>query len=260
MKKVLVPVLAGAVGLAAGYAMRGAPPATPPAVIEQQKTQAIQSAMTPVEGQVVHTFADEAQMREFAQRWQQRQLLLVRLAMLEGYWNNEQSTLNTVNQKIMADYNLDISKNYLLDSARKVILEQPAAAAGDAGAAAGTPPATPPAGGETVAYTFADEAAMETFARLWQQRQSIIVRMAVLKAYFDSEKAGMTDLEQGLIKDYHMDLAKQYTLDDQRRVLIERPAAPVDPSAPAAIPGQPAAPASPQQPGAPAPAQAPQQR
>jgi len=257
MKNVLGYVFAGIAGLGLGLALRGAPQRTPPAVVERAKTQAIQESMSPVEGPVVHTFADDEQMKSFAQRWQQRQGLLLRLAMLEAYWNNEQGTLNVINQKITSDYHLDTSKNYMLESERKVIVERPASPPAEGAAAPQTP--APAAGGtpaEVVAYTFPDEAAMESFAKLWQQRQSIIVRMAVLKAYWDSEKQSLGDVDQTFVKDYNMDMAKQYSLDEKRRVLIERPAPAPAPAAPAA--GQ-AAPGAPQA-GAPASSQTPHQR
>jgi hypothetical protein len=248
MKNALPLVLVGIAGIGVGFALRGAPQGTPPAVVEQAKTKAIEESMTPVEGTVVHTFASDDEMRAFAQRWQQRQALLIRQAMLEAYWNNEQSSLNAVNQRITNDYQLDSSKNYVLDSERRVILERPGAPGDDA-------PATPPAAGaeEKAVYTFPDQAAMESFAQLWQQRQSVIVRMAVLKAYWDSEKQALTDVDQAFMTQYHMDMTKQYTLDDKRRVLIERPAPAPSATTPATQPGASAPQATPA-----APAQTPQ--
>ena len=254
MKNVIAYVLTGVAGLGLGLALRGSPQRTPPAVVEHAKLQAIQEGMSPVEGPVVYTFADDEQMRAFGQRWQQRQGLVLRLAMLDAYWNNEQSTLNTVNQRITNEYHLDTSKNYMLNSDRRVIAERPAEAPMEQSAPAAPEGAAATPAAEIIAYTFPDEAAMESFAKLWQQRQSIIVRMAVLKAYWDSEKQSLGDQDEVFIKDYHMDMAKQYSLDEKRRVLIERPAP--APAVPAA--GQPQA-GTPQA-GPPAPSQSPQQR
>ena len=80
---------------------------------------------------------------------------------------------------------------------------------------------------------------MQAFAQLWQQRQSSLVRMAVLKSYWESEKDLQSKLDAKLVADYQMDASKQYTLDERRRALIELetppPAAPA-PTAPPATP------------------------
>ena len=93
---------------------------------------------------VAFTFKDEPQMREFATMWQQRQVVLARMAVLQNYWNQEQGNLSEINQKFLSQYNLDVNKNYALDPDRKVLLERELPAGGTAaGAAAGA--ATPAA-------------------------------------------------------------------------------------------------------------------
>ena len=86
----------------------------------------------PAEGKAVFTFADEAQMQQFAQLWQQRQAILTRMAVLKSYWDQEQPTLAQLDQQLLTQYNLDVNKNYSLDPDRRVLLEQP------------TPPAVAP--------------------------------------------------------------------------------------------------------------------
>jgi len=173
------------------------------------------------------------------------------MAMLEGYWNNDQATLNQLNSQLSSQYQLDLAKRHVLDTEKRELVEHdiPAAEpqlaetpgetpapAAEAGAA---PPEAAPAEEGKVVHTFADEPAMRAFADLWQQRQSVLVRMAVLKAYWDSENSLVGQLNKQFADDYQVDVAKLYALDEQRRVLIERPAPPAP--QPAATEGQPAA-------------------
>jgi len=242
-------IVVGCVGLAVGFWLGSRPQAVPTAV-EATKAQLIQAAMKPAAGEkIVHTFADQAAMEAFISLWQQRQQRLLRMATLEGYWNNEQATLGDLNSQLTSQYSLDLAKEHVLNTDERVLMEQerPAATGGEAAAPTeAVPPADAPAAGETatapdtdtgerkVIYTFADDAAMQAFAQLWQQRQSILLRMAVLKAYWDSEQQLVTQLNETLATTYQVDVAKAYTLDDQRLVLVEReaPQAPTPAAAP----------------------------
>ena len=116
----------------------------------------------------------------------------------------------------------------------------PAKAASAAPAAAA--PAASPA--EKIAYTFPDEEKMHAFTELWQKRQSVAVRMAVLKDYWTGEEASITKFNKDLQSQYGFDPAKNYSLDTQKRVLMERktPEAAAKPTDQAAAPaaGQPA--------------------
>ena len=242
MKHAVPLILVGVLGVGTGYLLHGQPPQAPQ-VSQQAKAQAIQAGMTQAApGKVVHKFEDETKLKEFATLWQQRQAHVLRSAMLEGYWNGEQANLTQLNTQLNSQYGLDADKNYVLNTDRKVILEREAPPAG----AAATPPAAPAAGAEEgkVVHTFTDDTAMQDFAKLWQQRQSSLVRMAVLKSYWESEKDILSKLDAKLVSDYQMDANKQYTLDDQQRVLIEREALPASPAAAAVTP--PAAQAPPQ--------------
>ena len=102
------------------------------------------------------------------------------------------------------------------------------------------PPAVAGSAGEKIAYTFTDDAKMEGFAKLSQQRQGIFVRMTVLQAYFNEEQAALAQLNTKLTKDYNLDMTKNYSLDNKRRVLIEREAPPAAPQAVSATPVEPA--------------------
>jgi len=77
--------------------------------------------------QVVFTFSDEEQMRQFAQLWQQRQAIVTRMTVLQTYWDQEQAILGQINQQLLSQYNLDVNKNYSLDPDRKVLIERSAA-------------------------------------------------------------------------------------------------------------------------------------
>ena len=90
-----------------------------------------------------------------------------------------------------------------------------------------TEAAPAPKAEEKVAFTFENNAKMEEFTKLWQQRQGMIVRMTVLQAYWNEEQAGLAQLNNKLTADYKLDATKNYSLDAKRRVLIEREAAPV---------------------------------
>lgn len=243
----------GCLGVALGFILRGraAPPsasspaglATPPAVMQpaQAATPAAPAAQ-PGE-QVAFTFSDQAQMRQFATLMQQRQGLVLRMAVAQDYWNQEQAALGGVDKKLTADYQLDTAKQYALDAERRVLLERappsdaaPAVTTAPSDQAATvTPPAptTPaaPAEPEKIAYTFPDEDSMKAFATTMQQRQAIALRMAVLQDYWRQDQAALATVEQQLTDTYKIDLAKSYSLDTDRRLLIELPQTPA--SAPA---------------------------
>ncbi len=109
-------------------------------------------------------------------------------------------------------------------------------------APAAAAPAASPA--EKIAYTFPNEEKMRAFTELWQKRQSVAVRMAVLKDYWTGEEASITTFNKDLQSHYDFDPAKNYSLDTQKRVLTERKAPeaaakPVDQAAAPAA-GQPA--------------------
>ena len=82
---------------------------------------------------IAHTFPDDAKMGEFKKTWQQRQGVLVRMSVLQAYWNEEQALLDQLNHTLSSDYGLDTAKSYALDGARRVLIEQE------------TPPAPPSA-------------------------------------------------------------------------------------------------------------------
>ena len=98
----------------------------------------------------IFTFATDEEMQEFAKMWQQRQGTLARMAMLQGYWNQEQDTAQRITQELTSRYHLDATKTYSLDPLRKALVEverpEPAAPHAGQGAQLGqAPPAAAPA-------------------------------------------------------------------------------------------------------------------
>jgi hypothetical protein len=90
-------------------------------------SQAAASAAAPGNEKIAFTFADDTQLQQFAQLWQQRQATLAKMAVLQSYWREEQGNLNKVSQELLARYNIDVSKNYQFDPTRKVLIEREAA-------------------------------------------------------------------------------------------------------------------------------------
>lgn len=107
--------------------------------------QATPAAPTSGEETIAYTFSDEAQMQEFGQLWRQHQEVRIRMAVLQGYLTQEQAALAQLNQQFLSKYNLDVTKNYSLDTDRKVILERPASATPEPGAQPALQPAAPSA-------------------------------------------------------------------------------------------------------------------
>ncbi len=98
------------------------------------------------------------------------------------------------------------------------------------------PTATPAKPAEKIAYTFADQAKVDGFAKLWQQRQATVLRMTVLKSYFLEEEETLRKLNDQFAKDYNLDVAKNYKFDSERKVILEIDAPAAAGQAPMAMP------------------------
>ena len=90
-----------------------------------KKTEATPAAKA--EEKIAFTFENDAKMEEFTKLWGQRQGMIVRMTVLQAYWNQEQAGLAQLNNKLAADYKLDATKNYSLDAKRRVLIEREAA-------------------------------------------------------------------------------------------------------------------------------------
>ena len=86
------------------------------------------SATAPGSEKIAFTFADDTQLQQFAQLWQQRQAVLAKMAVLQSYWREEQGNLGKVSQELLSRYNIDVNKNYQFDPTRKVLIEREAVA------------------------------------------------------------------------------------------------------------------------------------
>ena len=91
-----------------------------------KKEAAMAKGTATAEDKIAFSFSDDPQMQQFAQMWQQRQAVLTRMAVLQDYWNFEQSGLTASNKQLLEKFNLDVSKNYTLDTDRKVLVEREA--------------------------------------------------------------------------------------------------------------------------------------
>lgn len=119
------------------------------------------------------------------------------------------------------------------------------------GTASGSSPAASQAanpraadGAEKIAYTFEDDAKLREFADLWQRRQIVALHMTVLQGYWNGEQAAVAKLNTDLQTQYGFDPMKNYALDTEKRVLMERAAAaPAGQEQPAAAPADQGAPA-----------------
>lgn len=261
--KRIIPLVAvvGGVGLALWFVVRAQvaqtpQPAGPPAMVQPAMPPASapspEATTTPLatEGEsIVYQFGDEAKMREFASVWQSRQKTLLRMAVLRAYWENEQAGATALSTQLETQYHLNPAGNYILNAEKRVLMERPASAAGTDAAPLEGQPAQPSADAqeETIVHTFATDEELQAFGNLWQQHQGNGVRLAVLKSFWDEENGELTKLNSTLSGTYQLDVTKNYTLDAQRRVIIEREAPPEQP-VPADQPqatSQPPAPSSP---------------
>ena len=125
----------GTVGVVAAWALLGvnrepslavaetaqqpAAPSGAPAAI-----QAASDAKPTGAEKVVFTFDDEAKLKEFTALWDRRRAGILRMTVLQSYWNEEQATLAQLNKKLETDYKLDFNKDYYLDQNRRVIIER----------------------------------------------------------------------------------------------------------------------------------------
>ncbi len=86
---------------------------------------------------------------------------------------------------------------------------------------------------EKIVHTFATDDEVKAFASLWQQRQGIITRMAVLRAYWSEEQARLNEMDTQLTSTYKLDLKKRHVLSQERKALIELEPLPESTDAPA---------------------------
>ena len=76
------------------------------------------------EEKIVHTFESDEEIQQFATAWQQREAIVLRMAVLQAYWNEEQNKLQQFNAAFAEQFQLDTTKSYSLNTDRKVLIEQ----------------------------------------------------------------------------------------------------------------------------------------
>ena len=224
--KQVVPwfISVGCVGVMVGMIIRSPDAQAPPAAAPLAVGQITQAALAPganptlAGGSVVHTFEDDAQMSEFTTFWHQGQTIRARMAVLESYWTDEEGSLVALRSRLASQFNLDPEKNYTLDSEARVLRE--------VGLTEGAEGEAAEAGEGAIAHSFADEEGVGAFVTLQQEQQAIRLRMMLLQAYWGQEQTRLVQVDGRLADDYGMDTTKHYTLDRQRRSLIELPTPP----------------------------------
>ena len=212
-------VVVGCLGGVVGFLIGGQRPTTTAGTPIQA------AAPVPEDRVIVHTFEDDASMDAFKRLWQEGQAIRLRATTLEGYWNAEQANLAQLNDQLNSQYGIDPQKSYFLDRDARLLRERPAPAEGDADAEEGE---------GAVIHTFDDEEGLNAFTTLWQQQQGITLRMTVLQAYWNREQGFLNQLNDRLSADYSMDVTKNYSVDTDRRILLEVPA-----PAPVSLPAEP---------------------
>ena len=116
----------GALGIALGLVLWHPRPAFAEDAAPDSKASSPVPASSSSDEKIVHTFEDPAKLEEFKKVWQQRQGILVRMSVLQAYWNEEQTLLDQLNHTLSGQYALDITKSYYLDATRRVLIEQAA--------------------------------------------------------------------------------------------------------------------------------------
>jgi hypothetical protein len=89
---------------------------------------------------VVYTFENEDKMREFTRVWERRQAIILRMRVLQSYWNDDKALLAELDKTLAEQYQLDTAKNYILDPEQRTIVERET----PAGPAADSQPAPAP--------------------------------------------------------------------------------------------------------------------
>lgn len=74
---------------------------------------------------MAYTFKDDADLQQFQQLVQARQIVNTRIAVLQSYLAQEATNLQQVNGQLSLNYKIDPNKNYTIDPQGKVIRELP---------------------------------------------------------------------------------------------------------------------------------------
>lgn len=102
---------------------------------QDQKKEGAQATNAAIQtGEAVYTFKDDADLQQFQQLVQAKQIVNTRIAVLQTYLTQEAGNLQQLNGQLSLTYKIDPNKNYLMDPETKVIREVPVQAQAPAAA------------------------------------------------------------------------------------------------------------------------------
>ena len=100
------------------------PSATAETAAQSTAPAASATPVAPKAEKIIFTFEDQAKMDDFTKLWDSRRAVILRMTVLQSYWNEEQATLAQLNQKLETDYKMNFNKDYYLDRERRAIVER----------------------------------------------------------------------------------------------------------------------------------------
>ncbi|GEM_PF-6288041 len=94
---------------------------------QDQRREGATAAGAPPEGAIAYTFKDDADIQQFQQLVQAKQIVNTRIAVLQTYLTQEAGNSQQINGQLSLNYKIDPNKNYVMDPDKKVVREVPAA-------------------------------------------------------------------------------------------------------------------------------------
>ncbi|HPG30758.1 MAG TPA: hypothetical protein PKY81_07880 [bacterium] len=158
---------------------------------------------------IIYTFNGEDEIKEFAQLAQMKMAVINKMSVLENYIVLEKNNLDEVNGQLLLKYKIDPVKNYSLDANTKKIFENSPDVSNSEKKT------------EKSVYDFASDDDMKNFVNMIQVKQSVLNRITILQEYLISEKNNFDRVNGQLILKFKIDPAKNYSLDSEKKVIIE---------------------------------------
>ncbi len=94
---------------------------------QDQKREGATAVGAPPEGTIAYTFKDDADVQQFQQLVQAKQIVNTRIAVLQTYLTQEAGNSQQISGQLSLNYKIDPNKNYVMDPDKKVVREVPAA-------------------------------------------------------------------------------------------------------------------------------------
>lgn len=158
---------------------------------------------------IIYTFNDDDEVKEFAQLAQMKMTVINKMSVLENYIIMEKNNLDEVNGQLLLKYKIDPVKNYSLDANNKKIFENLPEVSNSEKKS------------EKPVYDFISDDDMKNFVNMIQAKQSVLNRITILQEYLISEKNNFDRVSGQLILKFKIDPAKNYSLDSEKKVIIE---------------------------------------